>query len=91
MQAFQDDIERFEKLGAQVLGVSGDPLETHRDFSDELGLSFPLISDDGSLRKQYGSGRITFIIDTSGVIRTILKGMPDNDELLEEIEKLHVL
>ena len=88
MQAFQDDIDRFEELGAQVVGVSGDSLETHREFSAELGLSFPLISDDGSLRKAYGSGRITFVIDGDGLIRHIHSGMPENDVLLEVLEAL---
>lgn len=88
MQAFQNDIERFEELNVQVLGVSGDNLETHAAFAKELGLSFPLLVDDGSIRKLYGSGRITYLIDSSGVIRFIHKGMPENDVLIEEIEAL---
>ena len=88
MKSFQDDFDRFEKAGAQVMGVSGDSLETHRDFAEELGLAFPLISDDGTLKKLYGSGRITYLIDTTGVIRFIHKGMPDNDELLKRIDAL---
>lgn len=88
MQAFQNDIARFEELNAQVLGVSGDTLETHREFIKKLGLSFPLIADDGTIRKLYGGGRITYLIDRSGIIRTILKGMPDNDVLLKELKKL---
>ena len=88
MQAFQADFERFEKLNVQVLGVSGDTLETHQNFAKELGLQFPLLADDGTIRKRYGSGRITYIIDRSGLIRFIQKGMPDNDRLLEEIGKL---
>lgn len=85
MQAFQDDISRFEKFNAQVLGVSPDTLETHRDFVEKLGLSFPLIADDGDLRKLYGGGRATYLIDQSGVIRFLHQGMPDNDVLLREI------
>ena len=88
MQAFQNDIERFEKLNAQVLGVSSDSLETHRQFADSLNLDFPLIADDGEMRSMYGGGRITFIIDQAGVVRHIHKGMPDNDELLEIIGNL---
>lgn len=88
MQAFQNDIERFEKLNAQVLGVSSDSLETHRQFAESLNLDFPLIADDGEIRKMYGGGRITFIIDQGGIIRHIQKGMPNNDELLEVIGNL---
>ena len=88
MKAFQNDIERFEKLGAQVLGVSADSLETHNDFVEKLGLNFSLLVDDGSIRNIYGSGRLTYLIDQSGIIRYVHKGMPDNDRLLQEIGNL---
>lgn len=88
MKAFQTDIERFEKLGAQVLGVSADSLETHNDFVEKLGLNFSLLVDDGSIREIYGSGRLTYLIDQSGIIRYVHKGMPDNDRLLQEIGNL---
>jgi peroxiredoxin Q/BCP len=88
MQAFQNDINRFEKLGAQVLGVSADSLETHEDFVKKLGLNFSLLVDDGSIRKIYGSGRLTYLIDQSGILRYVHKGMPDNDRLLQEIGNL---
>ena len=88
MKAFQNVIERFEKFGAQVLGVSADSLETHNDFVEKLGLNFSLLVDDGSIREIYGSGRLTYLIDQSGIIRYVHKGMPDNDRLLQEIGNL---
>jgi len=88
MKAFQTDIADFEKLDAQVLGVSADTLETHREFVAKLGLSFPLVADDGTIRKLYGSGRITYLIDHVGIIRFIHKGMPDNAILTREISNL---
>ena len=88
MNAFQNDIERFEELNVQVLGVSSDSLESHQAFSDQLGLSFPLVVDDGSIRKIYGSGRITHLIDQHGIVRYVHKGMPDNEKLLQEVSNL---
>lgn len=88
MKAFQNDIKRFEKLNAQVLGVSGDTLETHEAFAKQLGLSFPLVVDDGTIRGIYGSGRITHLIDQQGIVRYVHKGMPDNEKLLQEISNL---
>ena len=88
MQAFQNDIARFEKLNAQVMGVSGDTLETHNDFARKLGLSFPLLVDDGTIRELYGGGRITYLIDQAGIVRYVHKGMPDNDRLIGEIGNL---
>ena len=88
MQAFQRDLSRFEKLNAQVLGISTDDLQTHREFSEKFALTFPLIADDGSIKEDYGKERITYIIDQTGVIRFIQQGVPDNEELLKELKKL---
>ena len=88
MQAFQSDIAHFEKLNVQVLGVSSDTLETHNAFAKKLGLSFPLLVDDGAIRKIYGGGRITYLVDQSGIIRYVHKGMPDNDRLIREVNNL---
>ena len=88
MQAFQSDIARFVEHNAQVLGVSSDSLETHREFAAKLGLSFPLVTDDGTICKLYGGGRITYLIDRAGIIRYMHKGMPDNDTLIRELDKL---
>jgi peroxiredoxin len=51
MRAFQKDLLKFESLNAQVLGVSADDIETHKRFSTELGLKFPLISDRDRTQK----------------------------------------
>jgi thioredoxin-dependent peroxiredoxin len=88
MRAFQRDIERFEELHAQVLGVSSDRLETHEQYARELGLTIPLLADDGRIRQSYGGGRLTYLIDSSGVIRLVQQGMPDTGRLLEEIGRL---
>lgn len=88
MKAFQNDIDRFESLGVQVLGASRDSLETHRKFANELGLDFPLLVDDGTIGKLYGNDRISYLIDQDGVIRYIYKGMPDIEKIIEEINAL---
>lgn len=89
MEAFQNDLGRFEELNAQVLGVSSDQLKTHEEFAAKYGLQFPLISDEkGEVRKLYAPERVTYIIDKSGTIRFILKGVPDNAVLLRELAKL---
>ena len=89
MAAFQKDLASFERLNAQVLGVSADTIESHKRFAESLDLEFPLLSDPGGkIQAQYGSGRITFIIDKDGMIRDVQKGMPDNDKLLKVLKAL---
>ncbi len=87
MAAFQEDLESFERLDAQVLGVSADTVETHKRFAESLKLGFPLLSDPGmEVQKLYGQGRITFLIDKAGDIRHVVKGMPDNTKLIKMLE-----
>ena len=89
MQAFQDELPRFEELNTQVLGVSSDSVATHQEFSRKHGLGFPLISDEGgAVQKLYAPGRVTFVTDKSGIVRLVQKGMPEIGALLQELAKL---
>ena len=89
LQAFQKDIKRFEDLNTQVLGVSYDSIETHKKFTAEYGITFPLISDENkAVRNLYGKGRITFLIDKKGIIQHIQDGVPKNKKFLKKIKEL---
>lgn len=46
-KSFENDIDKYNKLGAQIVGVSGDTEDSHLDFSKTYGLDFPLLSDQG--------------------------------------------
>lgn len=68
----------FRSEEAEILGVSVDPLETHRAWVEELGgVEYPLLSDEkkqasrayGILEEQEGvSLRATFIINPAGAV-----------------------
>lgn len=82
-------MEKFENLNAQVMGVSGDKLETLEKFKSEYSISFPLVADpQKKVRKLYGWGRKTYIIDKKGIVRFKDKGVPSNSELLTELAKI---
>lgn len=75
--AFRDDIFKFRKLGAQILGVSLDPVESHAEFAARYSLPFPLLSDaEKQAAGQYGvlrmmglyTKRETFVIAPDGTI-----------------------
>ena len=90
MQSFQMDLEQFEKLNAQVIAVSPDSLETHEKFSKKYNLTFPLVADtDNEVRKLYDKGRITFLIDTKGIIRFIQNGVPENKDFLSKLREIN--
>ena len=76
--AFRDAYADFVDLGAEVLGVSSDSLESHASFAETHRLPFRLLSDgDGAVRRAWKvprtlgmlPGRVTFVIDKEGVVR----------------------
>ena len=78
--SFRDGYEQFEKLEAEVIGISSDSVKSHERFVEEHGLPFVLLSDEGGeVRKLYGvpntlglfPGRVTYVIDEEGVVRHI--------------------
>ncbi len=78
--AFRDQYEVFSEAGAEVVGVSSDSVESHQSFAEKYRLPFKLLADKGGrLRKLFGvesslgimPGRVTYIIDTKGVVRHI--------------------
>ncbi len=87
--AFKLDLERFESLNTQVLGVSSDSMETLNRFAAEHNITFPLIPDaGGKLKSLYSKGRINYLIDREGTIRLIQKGVPKNRSFLEKIQAM---
>jgi peroxiredoxin Q/BCP len=77
----------LETRGAVVLGVSPDPVASHRKFADKYGLPFTLLADtshevadrysvwkEKSMygRTYWGNERTTFLIDEQGRISKIL-------------------
>ncbi|MGH7849762.1 MAG: peroxiredoxin [Thermodesulfobacteriota bacterium] len=80
--AFRDSYGEFRNIdGAEVFGISSDPVESHKRFSSEYGLPFKLLSDEnGAVRKLYGvpktfgilPGRVTYVIDRVGIVVHII-------------------
>lgn len=42
---FRDDLDELSKQGVEVIGVSGDTVETHAKFKEHHKLNFPLLAD----------------------------------------------
>ncbi|WP_017662464.1 peroxiredoxin [Baaleninema simplex] len=84
--AFRDRYETFTNAGAEVIGISGDSVSSHRQFASKHSLPFTLLSDSGDrVRKLYGvpatlwvlPGRVTYVIDKDGVVRHIFNSQLD--------------
>lgn len=93
--AFRDAWERYTTAGIQVVGVSTQSPESHREFIAEHDLPFPLLSDEeGALTEAFGvnthlglASRVSFLLDADGVIRAVFRdvdpGVHANDVLAE--------
>ena len=90
---FRDSYEELASLGAEVLGVSGQSVASHKSFATHYGLPFILLSDqDNKVRKLYGvpssmgliPGRVTYIIDKKGVVRHIFSSQTQTQRHVEE-------
>ena len=99
--AFRDNWEKILSLGATVIGVSSDSVESHKAFKQEHTLPFTLVSDQKhEIRRMYGveghffiPPRVTFVIDKQGVVRDIFssqvnmsKHIDNSLRVLEQIE-----
>ena len=80
MTFYNEILPEFQKLGAELIGISVDGVWCHAAFARDRKLHFPLLSDfepKGALSRTYGvyregdgvSERALFVIDGEGVIR----------------------
>jgi peroxiredoxin Q/BCP len=95
--SFRDSYNDFVELGAQVLGVSGQSVESHKAFAVHYGLPFLLLSDEGNkVRHLYGvpaslgviPGRVTYIIDKKGIVRHIFNNQTQPEKHVEEAKQV---
>jgi peroxiredoxin Q/BCP len=99
---YSHDIERFREVGATVLAISPQDVESHEQFSaDNGGFAFPLLADtDKAVAKLYDVPgpvgfyrRSVFVLDKDGIVRYAhrsLAGLSFRpvDELIEAVNRL---
>lgn len=101
--SFRDNIEGIRRLGAQVIGISGDSSASHQKFIEKHALNFPLLADVGNevgkrygvykMKSMYGREymgyeRTTMVIDKNGVIRKVFPKVKVNGHTAEVISAL---
>lgn len=100
----RDDLSRYEAAGVQVLAISCDSPFAQKQWAEEQGYQFPVLSDfwpHGEVSRAYGvfnealgcAERATFVIDKDGIVidtfRTDSLGTPrDADRYTEALAKL---
>ncbi len=75
---FRDQYEDFVDANAEVIGISAQSVESHKNFADKHSLTYTILSDIGNkVRKQFGvpgsffgliPGRVTYVINKKGKV-----------------------
>jgi peroxiredoxin Q/BCP len=101
--SFSDDLPKFSKIDAVILGVSPDSVKSHKKFSEKYKLKFDLLADEEKVvvekysvwkeksmygRKYMGVERATFIIDEKGKIKKIFNKVKVDGHNKEVLEAL---
>ena len=104
MSLYQEVLPEFQRLRAELLGISVDGVWCHLAFAKDRKLRFPLLSDfepKGEVARAYGvyhkasgtSERALFVLDESGTIRwsyvSPIGVNPGADGILEALESLN--
>ena len=77
LNTYSDDIGAFSDVGAEVLGISPQSVDSHERFAAKYGFEFPLLADtDKAVAREYGTlgplgfpRRSVFVIDAAGIVR----------------------
>jgi peroxiredoxin Q/BCP len=99
---FRDNIYAFKAIGAEVVGISIDDVDSHQKFSEKYKLPFVILADEtGATAEAYGvlrdwkltkiAARQSFLVNPEGMIVKHYEDVdPDNhtQEVLGDLEAL---
>ena len=98
---FRDLSDVFEEADAVVIGISGQSVESHRQFAEQNKLNYTILSDTGNeVRKLFGvpgkvfglvPGRVTYVADKSGKVVYIFESQTDVMRHVDEALKICLL
>lgn len=77
LNSYNNELSAFDNVGAQVLAISAQDLNSHEGFATKYGFKFPLLADtDKAVANLYGTvgplgfpRRSVFVIDAQGIVR----------------------
>ncbi len=104
--ALRDDFHEFKGRKVVVLGVSVDPIKSHAKFAEKYDIPFPILSDEDKKvvhlygvwskkkfmgREYMGTLRMSFLIDSKGIVRKIYEKVKPIDHAEEVLEDLKTM
>ncbi|MFZ0472046.1 MAG: peroxiredoxin [Bacteroidales bacterium] len=98
---FRDLADVFEEVDAIVIGISGQSVESHKEFAEKNRLKYTLLSDErNTVRKLFGvpgrvfgfiPGRVTYVADRSGKVVYIFDSQTETQRHADEALKICLL
>lgn len=95
---FRDLYYDFVDAGAEIIGISGQSVESHRSFATHHNLFYTILSDEGDhVRKLFGvsgslfgilPGRVTYVIDLTGTVVYIFNSQLRVEKHVDEALKI---
>lgn len=104
--SFRDNLPKFGKVKAKVLGISTDSVASHKKFELKYKLPFTLLSDEHKKvvekygvwaeksmygRKYFGILRTSFLVDPNGKIVRIYEKVKPAEHVLQVLHDLNEL
>jgi len=82
---FRDNYDNFRDLEVKIVGISGDSVESHKNFADKHNLPFTLLADTKNEVRElfdvptsfFGTvpGRVTYVVNNEGTVIHIYNSM----------------
>jgi peroxiredoxin Q/BCP len=96
----RDNWDNYKDTGAEIIGISTDSVESHKDFAEKHNFPFTLLADEnGEVVEKYDakswlpgkSARAVTVIDKEGVVRShqvqsLSVFRPSDEEVLKAIQ-----
>jgi peroxiredoxin Q/BCP len=98
---FRDLHDVFDEADAVLIGISGQSVESHKEFTEKNRLKYTLLSDnENKVRKLFGvpgrifgliPGRVTYVADRSGKVVYIFDSQSEIQRHADEALKICLL
>jgi peroxiredoxin Q/BCP len=103
--SFRDAHSVFAQHGIAVIGISPDPVSSHKKFAEKYGLPFPLLSDPEHKvldaygvwqekvtygKRHFGVARTTYIIDEQGKVLRVFPNVKPEGHAEEVLSALGI-
>ena len=100
LNSASNNYKEFSDADAVIVGINHADAESHNKFIQKHKLKVPLLVDkDRGVINKYAATRTffgvtttkrsVFIIDRQGIVRYIKYGMPSDEELLEQLQRIN--